>query len=236
MEQNEIIKNISFNVIHGKKTVEEQGIDIEAKGQAGVSELIDMAIDAQLNPCEIIQESLHKPMQEVIQKFHNHEYMLPEVLACAMATEAAINRLKPIVGQSENGNKGKFVIATVKKDRHELGKNIVALLLKVTGYEVFDLGCDVSADGILEAVIRHQAPYIGLSCRLSSSRSEISMVNKKIEAENFRNQVKILVGGISLSNKFSKHAGADFFCEDVFKTLDLLDHIHNQPNGSVKKQ
>ena len=227
MQPNDIIDKIALNVIHGKISVEHSGLELEAEGQPGVRELVDLAIDEKISLRRVVQESLFKPMETAIQKFHDYEYLMPHVLASAHCVTSAMDRLTPILEKSEIANKGKFVIATVKEDQHETGKNIVALLLKATGYEVIDLGKDVSADRIVETVKNHQAPFLGLSCLLSYTMSEIEEIITKIEAKDFRDDVKILVGGTFLLTEFAERLGADFFCGNVFYALDLLEQIRN---------
>ena len=139
----DIISKLKENVIEGRKTEADEGIDESLSGTPGVIELTQQAIDNNIPAENIINDGLTAGMQVVGDKFKSKEYFIPDMLASAEAVGAAMDLLKPILEKSNVENKGKFIIVTVKGDIHDIGKNIVAILLKGAGYEVIDLGIDM---------------------------------------------------------------------------------------------
>jgi 5-methyltetrahydrofolate--homocysteine methyltransferase len=119
-------------------------------------------------------------------------------------------------------SKGTFIIATVAGDLHDIGKNIVAIMLKGAGYQIIDLGTDVSADRIIGAVKENQAPFVGLSALLTTTMRVMGDVVRKLEEEGLRDRVKVLIGGAPTSPEFAQEIGADAFCKDAFDAIDVL--------------
>ena len=145
------------NVIQGRKTQDDEGIDEELTGTPGVIELTQLALDKKIDPETIITQGLTAGMQVVGDKYSAKEYFIPDMLASAEAVGEAMEILKPYLEAANVETKGKFVIATVKGDIHDIGKNIVAILLRGAGYEVNDLGIDVPVEKIVE-VIKEDKP------------------------------------------------------------------------------
>jgi 5-methyltetrahydrofolate--homocysteine methyltransferase len=122
-------------------------------------------------------------------------------------------------------SKGKFVLATVAGDLHDIGKNIVAIMLKGAAYEVIDLGADVPTANIINAVKEAQAPYLGLSALLTTTMRVMQEVIDGLKAEGLRDQVKILIGGAPTSKAFADQIGADAHCKDAFEAIDVLKSV-----------
>ena len=148
----DIIGTIKENVIQGRKTQGDVGIDDSLAGTPGVVELVQQALEGNISPQIIISEGLTAGMQVVGEKFSTKEYFIPDMLASAEAVGAAMDIMKPVLESANVETKGKFAIATVKGDIHDIGKNIVAILLKGAGYEVNDLGIDVPTEKVVEFV------------------------------------------------------------------------------------
>jgi len=148
MEEKDILEMISFNVIQGRVEAEDEGFDGGLEGQAGATELVEDALAQGIDPKSIVINGLTKAMEVVGEKFEREEYLIPDMLASAECVGAAMDILSPHLVQAGVENKGKFVIATVAGDLHDIGKNIVAIMLKGAGYEVIDLGNDVATDRI----------------------------------------------------------------------------------------
>ena len=142
MTENEIIARLKENVIQGRKTQQDEGIDHELSGTPGVVELTRLALEKNISPADIISQALTAGMRVVGEKFSTKEYFIPDMLASADAVGEAMDILKPLLEASDIETKGKFAIATVQGDIHDIGKNIVAILVKGAGYEVYDLGVD----------------------------------------------------------------------------------------------
>ena len=155
----DILNMIKENVIQGRKTKDDEGIDQDLSGTPGVLELTETALENKVSPEVIITQALTSGMQVVGEKFTTKEYFIPDMLASADAVGAAMDILKPYLEASNVETKGKFVIATVKGDIHDIGKNIVAILLKGAGYEVNDLGIDVPEDRIISTIREENPDY-----------------------------------------------------------------------------
>jgi 5-methyltetrahydrofolate--homocysteine methyltransferase len=222
MDKQEILKAIAFNVVQGRVEAEDEGFDDGLEGQPGVTELVNEALDKGVEPKEIVIESLTKSMEEVGEKFERDEYLIPDMLASAECVGVAMDILSPHLMKAGVKSKGKFVIATVAGDLHDIGKNIVAIMLKGAGYQIIDLGTDVSADRIIGAVKENEAPFIGLSALLTTTMRVMGEVVKKLEQEGLRDRVKVLIGGAPTSTAFAEEIGADAYCKDAFDAIDVL--------------
>lgn len=218
----DIIAALKENVIQGRKTAEDEGIDEDLTGP-GVVELTQKAIDEGIPPDKIIKEGLTAGMQVVGEKFSAKEYFIPDMLASADAVGAAMDILKPLLESAHVETKGKFAIATVQGDIHDIGKNIVAILLKGAGYEVNDLGIDVPPDKIVEYVKNENPDYLGLSALLTTTMVAMGEVIDSLKAAGLRDKVKVLVGGAAVSSDFASEIGADAYCLDGFEAVKVLD-------------
>ncbi len=219
----DIVATIKENVIQGRKTQADAGIDDSFTGTAGVVELVRQALDSNISPQVIINEGMTAGMQVVGERFSTKEYFIPDMLASAEAVGAAMDILKPILESSNVETKGKFAIATVKGDIHDIGKNIVAILLKGAGYEVHDLGIDVPTGKVVEFVQKEKPGYLGLSALLTTTMTEMGVVIKALQESNVRSRVKVLIGGAAVSDEFAQEIGADAYCFDAFAAVKVLD-------------
>lgn len=218
----DIITLLKENVIQGRKTQDDEGIDEELTG-LGVVELTQSALDHDISPAVIIKQGLTAGMQVVGEKFSTKEYFIPDMLASAEAVGAAMDILKPLLEASNVETKGKFAIVTVKGDIHDIGKNIVAILLKGAGYEVNDLGTDVPTEKIVEIVREYKPDYLGLSALLTTTMVAMGEVIEALKEKGLRDKVKVLIGGAAVSNEYAKEIGADAYCVDGFEAIRVLD-------------
>ena len=219
----ETIAQLKENVIQGRKTKDDEGIEEDMTGQPGVLELTQMALDERIPAKVIISEGLTAGMQVVGEKFSTKEYFIPDMLASAEAVGAAMDVLKPFLEASDVPTKGKFAIATVKGDIHDIGKNIVAILLKGAGYEVEDLGIDVPTDKIVEYVREKNPNYLGLSALLTTTMVVMGEIINALKEGGVRDKVKVLIGGAAVSDEFAREIGADAYCIDGFHAIEALD-------------
>ena len=219
----DIILRLKENVIQGRKTKDDEGLDEELSGTPGVLELTKTAIESNIPPDVIITQGLTAGMQVVGEKFSTKEYFIPDMLASAEAVGAAMDILKPVLEASNMETKGKFGIATVKGDIHDIGKNIVAILLKGAGYEVDDLGIDVSTEKIVEFIRKDNPNYLGLSALLTTTMVEMGVVIEALKENGLRDKVKVLIGGAAVSDEYAKEIGADAYCVDGFHAIKILD-------------
>ncbi|MGB5924522.1 MAG: corrinoid protein [Dehalococcoidia bacterium] len=220
---NDIVATIKENVIQGRKTQDDVGIDDSLAGTPGVLELTQQALEKNISPQVIITEGLTAGMQVVGEKFSANEYFIPDMLASAEAVGAAMDIMKPVLESANIETRGKFAIATVKGDIHDIGKNIVAILLKGAGYEVHDLGTDVPTEKVVEFVREEKPGYLGLSALLTTTMTEMGVVIKALEESKLRNSIKVLIGGAAVSEEFAREIGADAYCVDAFDAVRVLD-------------
>jgi 5-methyltetrahydrofolate--homocysteine methyltransferase len=219
----DIIAALRENVIQGRKSLEDEGIDEDLTGTPGVVELTQSALDSNIPPADIISEGLTAGMKIVGEKFASKEYFIPDMLASAEAVGAAMDILKPLLEAFHVETKGKFAIATVKGDIHDIGKNIVAILLKGAGYEVHDLGIDVPTEKILDFVRDEKPDYLGLSALLTTTMVVMGEIVGALKEGGLRDTVKILIGGAAVSEEYAKEIGADAYCIDGFDAVRVLE-------------
>jgi 5-methyltetrahydrofolate--homocysteine methyltransferase len=223
---NDVIALLKENVIQGRKTQDDEGIDESMSGTPGVLELTQSAVEEGIAPEGIITQALTAGMQVVGDKFATKEYFIPDMLASAEAVGAAMDILKPLLEASNVETKGKFAIATVKGDIHDIGKNIVATLLKGAGYEVNDLGSNVPTEKIVEVVREYKPDFLGLSALLTTTMVAMGEVIESLKQNNLRDKVKVLIGGAAVSDEYAREIGADAYCVDGFHAIKVLDASH----------
>ncbi len=219
----DIVASLKENVIQGRKTKDSEGIDDSLSGTPGVVELTRLALEKNISPGIIIAQGLTAGMRVVGDRFASKEYFIPDMLASAEAVGEAMDILKPYLEASDVATRGKFVIATVKGDIHDIGKNIVAILLKGTGYEVNDLGIDVPTEKVVEVVSKEKPDYLGLSALLTTTMVQMGVVIEALKENGLRDKVKVLIGGAAVSDEYAQEIGADAYCVDGFHAIKVLD-------------
>ena len=227
----DIIESIKENVIQGRVTRDDEGIDEGMVGQPGVTELIKEALASGVNVSDIINRGLTASMTVVGQKFENEEYYIPDMLASAEAVGAAMELLEPYLAQSGIKPKGKILVATVKGDLHDIGKNIVSILLRGAGYLVKDLGNDVETKDIVEAVREEKPDFLGLSALLTSTMVNMEDTIKALKENGLRDKVKIIIGGAPVSEEYAESIGADGYGADGFHAVSVIEALNS--GGSV---
>jgi 5-methyltetrahydrofolate--homocysteine methyltransferase len=233
MTESDIIARLKENVIQGRKTQQDEGIDESLSGTPGVVELTRLALEKNISPADIISQALTAGMRVVGEKFSAKEYFIPDMLASADAVGEAMEILKPLLEASDIETKGKFAIATVKGDIHDIGKNIVAILIRGAGYEVHDLGVDAPAEKIVDFIRKENPDYLGLSALLTTTMPEMGVIIEALKDKGLRNSVKILIGGAAVSDDFAREIGADAYCVDSFKAVKVLDEYENAKVNSA---
>ena len=219
----DIVALLRKNVIQGRKTKDDEGIDESLSRTPGVLELTKETLEKNISPETIITECLTAGMQVVGEKFASKEYFIPDMLASAEAVGEAMDILKPYLEASDIETKGKFFIATVKGDIHDIGKNIVAILLRGAGYEVNDLGIDVPVERIVDVVRQDKPRFLGLSALLTTTMLAMGETIEALKENGLRERVKVLIGGAAVSDEFAREIGADAYCVDGFQAIEVLD-------------
>ena len=226
----DLIAKLKENVIQGRKTQEDEGIDEDLAGTPGVLELTQSALDSNIPPKAIIADGLTAGMQVVGEKFSKKEYFIPDMLASAQAVGIAMDILEPHLVGSGAKSKGKIIFATVKGDLHDIGKNIVSILLRGAGYQVKDLGNDIDTLTIVEAVRDEKPQFLALSALLLSTMANMADVVRALKDAGLRDKVKIVIGGAPASADFAKSIGADGYGADGFDAVRVVESIFNANN------
>ena len=221
----DILAVIKENVIQGRVTQGDEGFDEGLVGQPGVSELTEEALAQGIRLEEIITKGLTDGMTVVGQKFEAEEYVLPDMLASAEAVGAAMEILEPHLIKSDIKAKGKIIMATVKGDLHDIGKNIVSILLRGAGYIVKDLGNDIATEVIVAAVREEKPQFVGLSALLSSTKMRMGDTVQVLMDSELRDKVKVIVGGAAVSEEFAQSIGADGYGADGFQAIALVESL-----------
>jgi len=185
-----------------------------------VAELTQKALSDGLSPQEILNEGLIKGMNEVGAKFKANEIYVPEVLIAARAMKAGMEILKPKLTEAGVEPVGKMIIGTVRGDLHDIGKNLVAMMMEGAGFEVIDLGIDVPAEKFIQAVKEHQPQLVGMSALLTTTMIQIRENIKAFQEASIRDQVKIMIGGAPVTQKFADEVGADGYAPDAASAVD----------------
>lgn len=220
-----LFDRIRTNVIEGRKVAEDEGYTEGLVGQPAVSELVLRVLEGEEPEIKEMIDSLSSGMEEVGRRFEQGEYFIPDMLASAEAVGEAMDLLEPHLKGANVVSKGVFIMATVAGDLHDIGKNIVAIMLKGAGFKVVDLGSDVAASIICEAVKREEASFVGLSALLTTTMQEMGGVIRDLEEAGLRKKVKVLVGGAPLSSGFADRIGADAYCEDAFEAVRYTEEF-----------
>ncbi|MGI6624468.1 MAG: cobalamin B12-binding domain-containing protein [Limnochordia bacterium] len=181
----------------------------------GVKQGIQEALDSDMKPRVILNEGLLSAMETIGVKFKNNEVFVPEVLIAARAMNAGMELLKPKLVETGVEPVGTAVLGTVKGDLHDIGKNLVRMMLEGAGLTVYDLGVDVSAEQFVAAIQEHDPHIVGLSALLTTTMGEMKSVIQAIEEAGLRDKVKIMVGGAPVTSKFAVDIGADVYAKDA---------------------
>ena len=190
-----------------------------------VAELTKQAIDAGLSAPQILNDGLMTGMDVVGKRFGAHEIFLPELLLAARAMNAGIDLLKPLFLGGEMPTQGKVVIGTVKGDLHDIGKNLVGIMLKGAGYEIVDCGTDVAAEVFVDKAEAEGASVIGLSALLTTTMTGMKDVVELVKSRGLQGKVKVIVGGAPLSKAFANEIGADAYGYDAGNAVEIIKEI-----------
>jgi corrinoid protein of di/trimethylamine methyltransferase len=180
------------------------------------------AIDAGAAPMELIQGSMVPAMDEVGRLFEAEEFFVPELLLAGRAMKAAMELLKPLLSASGQKMTARVIIGTVKGDLHDIGKNIVASMLEGGGFEVIDLGADVSPETFIAAIEQQQPQVVCMSALLTVTMPGMKLTIDALKTSGLRNQVKVLVGGAPVTMDYAKEIGADGYSENASGAVGIV--------------
>jgi 5-methyltetrahydrofolate--homocysteine methyltransferase len=186
-----------------------------------VAELVQSALDKGLAPTAILQGGLIAGMDQVGRDFKAGDLFVPEVLIAARAMHAGMKVLRPLLTESEAQSAGKFVIGTVKGDLHDIGKNLVKMMLEGAGFETIDLGTDVPPEAFVNAVRDHRPRLVGMSALLTTTMVQMKATVEALEEAGLRSAVKIMIGGAPVTDAYAKQIGADAYAPDAASAVDV---------------
>jgi 5-methyltetrahydrofolate--homocysteine methyltransferase len=200
-----IIKEIQTNVMEGQVNA--------------VKENVQTAIDAGVPVSEILNEGMISAMAEVGHLFEEGECFVPEMLIAARAMQAGMAILKPHLKNAEVVSAGKVAIGTVKGDLHDIGKNLVAMMLEGAGFEIIDLGTDVPPEKFVEAVREQGAQIVAMSALLTTTMSSMKNTIDALNTAGLRGQIKVMIGGAPVTQSYADQIGADGFSSDASRAV-----------------
>ena len=188
-------------------------------------ELVSEALREGVRPQDIVSSGLQAGMRIVGDKFSAGDFFVPEMLLAARAVTRATEVLQPLLSAVDMPTLGRVVIGTVFGDIHDIGKNLVTMLLRGAGFEVFDLGVNIPADNFVRAVKEHNPDILGMSALLTSTMSSMSNIIKALEIAGLRSRVKVIVGGAPVTQHFAEHIGADGYGANGGSAIKLCRHL-----------
>jgi 5-methyltetrahydrofolate--homocysteine methyltransferase len=182
---------------------------------AEVKKLVALALEQQVSAEEILKSGMISGMGEVGRLFEEGEYFVPEMLIAARAMQGGLAILRPALVEQDVKSAGKVVLGTVKGDLHDIGKNLVGMMLEGAGFQIVDLGTDVSPEKFIEAIREHQPDIVGMSALLTTTMPNMDKTIKALNEAGVRQGVKVMVGGAPVTKKYAGEIGADGFAPDA---------------------
>jgi 5-methyltetrahydrofolate--homocysteine methyltransferase len=207
----DILQEIASNLYDGEDTE--------------VAELVQKALDEGLPPAEVLQGGLIAGMDEVGRDFKAGELFVPEVLIAARAMHAGMSVLRPLLAESDAPSAGKYVVGTVKGDLHDIGKNLVRMMLEGAGFEMIDLGTDVGPQAFVDAVRANQPQLLGMSALLTTTMVQMKATIEALEEAGVRDSIKVMIGGAPVTEAFAKEIGADAYAPDAASAVDVARRL-----------
>lgn len=195
----------------------------QLKGMDGSHELTIKAIESGIAPQQILEEALIPAMARVGKKFSENKIFVPHMLMSAKAMGASMIQLKPFFTSGEIKTKGTFIIGTVKGDLHDIGKNLVSMMIEGGGWSIIDLGVDVGSERFVEAVEKNPGAVVGLSALLTTTMVNMGEIVAKIKAQN--PVTKVLIGGAPVNDEYCQKIGADFYAPDPQKAVEYMNKL-----------
>lgn len=192
---------------------------------AKVKKLTQALIDEGVEPLDIINQGLIAGMTVVGARFKNGEMYVPEVLVAARSMTAGIELVKPLIADQNMPTAGKVLLGTVKGDLHDIGKNLVGMMLESRGYTIVNIGMDISPERFVQEIRTHKPDVLGMCALLTTTMLHMKDTIELMKEEGIRDQVKVIVGGAPLSQDFADEAGADGYAPDAASAVDLCNRL-----------
>ena len=209
----ELLQEIADAIINGKAPDTEK--------------LVQQALDSKIPVKDILDQGLIAGMDVVGKKFKNNEFYVPEVLIAARAMKTGMKLLKPLLAESGVEPVAKLALGTVKGDLHDIGKNLVAMMLEGAGFEIIDLGVDVSPDKYIAAIKEDNAQVIGMSALLTTTMLNMKATIEALNNNGLRESVKIVIGGAPVTKSYADEIGADGYAADAATAVSEVKRLLN---------
>jgi 5-methyltetrahydrofolate--homocysteine methyltransferase len=190
-----------------------------------VKKLTEEALQEGIAANDIIDKGLIVGMEGVAVRFKNNEIFVPEVMLAAKAMQAGLTILKPLLAETGHESIGRVVIGTVKGDQHDIGKNLVTMMLEGAGFEVIDLGSNVTPERFIAAVKEYKPQILALSALLTTTMPEMPALITRLKDENLREKVKVMVGGAPVSQEYADKIGADGYSVDAGQAVEVAKSL-----------
>ena len=191
----------------------------------GTTEAVKKAVESEIPAADILLEALVPGIQEVGRLFEAEEYFLTEMMMAAEAMKQGVAEIQPLLTSTDIKSNGKVIIASVAGDVHDIGKNLVALMIQSAGFDLEDMGVDVATEKIVEAVKTSSPDVLALSALLTTTRLEIPVIIEALKSAGLRDQVKVLVGGAPITNDFAQESGADGYAPDALQAAKAVQTL-----------
>ncbi len=186
---------------------------------------VQKALDSKIAPAVILNDAMVASMAEVGKRFEEGEYYVPEMLIAARAMKEGLAILKPQLREAKVQSAGKVAAGTVRGDLHDIGKNLVCMMLEGAGYEILDLGTDVTPEKFVESVRESHADYIAMSALLTTTMPNMQQTIDALKAAGVRDQVKVLIGGAPVTENYARQIGADGYAPDASRAVALAKSL-----------
>lgn len=192
-----------------------------------IKDIVNKALEDGVEPMDIINKGLIGGMNLVTPLFKNGEMFVPEVMKSAKTMNIGMELLKDKINEGDIQTKGKIVLGTVEGDLHDIGKNLVGMMLESSGYTVIDLGTDVKPEVFVEAINEHNPDIVGMSALLTTTMMKIKETIDVLEDKSLRDKLKVIIGGAPISQEFANEVEADGYAEDASRAVELCDKLVN---------
>jgi 5-methyltetrahydrofolate--homocysteine methyltransferase len=192
-----------------------------------IEALVEKAVNSAIDPEKIMAEGLISPMDLIGKQFSDGTIFVPEMMLSAMIMKSGLEKLKPYFTDKNVTSQGTVLIGTVKGDMHDIGKNIVIMMLEASGFTVIDLGTDVQREVFVEKLREHDADILAMSALLTTTMGEIKNVIKLIKDEGIRDRIGVIVGGAPIDQAFAQEVGADGYGADATEAVKVCKEIIN---------
>ncbi|MEA1976408.1 MAG: corrinoid protein [Chloroflexota bacterium] len=193
-----------------------------------VSSLTQKALDEGIEPGEVLKNGLLAGMEQVGVDFRAGDLFVPEVLIAARAMHAGMEVLRPFLSESDMASSGKIVIGTVRGDMHDIGKNLVGMMLEGGGFEVIDIGIDLPPDRFVEVVKAERPNIVGMSALLTTTMQNMRHTIDALENAGLREEVSVIIGGAPVTKEFADEIGADGYAPDAGSAVELARSLMKQ--------